>query len=303
MVRTKVFVGNLSFKTREAELAQEFSSVAKVISANIITRGPRSLGYGFVELESEDDAQKAVAAMDKKEIDGRPINVEVANIRQEGEAAEGEQGQQQGGATRGGRGGARGAARGGARGGAARGTGAPRGAFRGAARGGARGGARRAYVPANGEQAEGGEEQQQQQAPKERRPRGQKKEGGESNKPDTRVESQTSLFVANLPFSLTDETFGKVFSDEGLKFKTAHVVTKRNGRSKGFGFVEFDNHDDQQKALTAINNKKVEERELVLRVALTDEAKDAQKEEQNAAPTATATATATTTTTTEEKKN
>jgi len=301
MVRTKVFVGNLSFKTREAELAQEFSSVAKVISANIITRGPRSLGYGFVELESEDDAQKAVAAMDKKEIDGRPINVEVANIRQEGEAAEGEQGQQQGGATRGGRGGARGAARGGARGGAARGTGAPRGAFRGAARGGARGGARRAYVPANGEQAEGGEEQQQQQAPKERRPRGQKKEGGESNKPDTRVESQTSLFVANLPFSLTDETFGKVFSDEGLKFKTAHVVTKRNGRSKGFGFVEFDNHDDQQKALTAINNKKVEERELVLRVALTDEAKDAQKEEQNAAPTATATAT--TTTTTEEKKN
>jgi RNA recognition motif-containing protein len=132
MVRTKVFVGNLSFKTREAELAQEFSAHAKVISANIITRGPRSLGYGFVELESEDEARKAVAAMDKKEIDGRQINVEVAKPREEGEEENKNQQQQTGGspnanATRG-RGGARGAFRG-ARG--TRGGNATRGAFRG----------------------------------------------------------------------------------------------------------------------------------------------------------------------------
>jgi len=69
-----------------------------------------------------------------------------------------------------------------------------------------------------------------------------------------------------------------------LKFKTAHVVTKRNGRSKGFGFVEFDNHEDQQKALNTLNGKKIEERELILRVALTDEAAKAEKQEGEQQP-------------------
>lgn len=81
-VTYKVFVGNLSFKTREPQLAQEFSVVGKVVSANIITRGPRSLGYGFVEFETEADANKAVQVMNKKQIDGREINVEVAKPRE-----------------------------------------------------------------------------------------------------------------------------------------------------------------------------------------------------------------------------
>jgi len=274
MVRTKVFVGNLSFKTREAELAQEFGSVAKVISANIITRGPRSLGYGFVELESEEDAQKAVTAMDKKEIDGRQINVEVANLRQEGEGnAQGGQQGAQGEGARGGRGGRGRGARG-----ASRGTRGARGG-RGAARGG-RGG-RRAFEDNNNAVATGEGEGEQARP---RRTRAPKPQGEGANKPDNRVESQTSLFVANLPFSLNDETFGKVFTDAGLKFKTAHVVTKRNGRSKGFGFVEFDNHEDQQKALNTLNGNKIEERELILRVALTDEAAKAEKQEGEQQP-------------------
>eukprot|EP01102_Stenamoeba_stenopodia_P021661 TRINITY_DN87_c0_g3_i1.p2 TRINITY_DN87_c0_g3~~TRINITY_DN87_c0_g3_i1.p2 ORF type:complete len:143 (-),score=52.40 TRINITY_DN87_c0_g3_i1:74-502(-) len=85
---TKVFVGNLSFKTKENELAAEFSSAGKVVSANIITRGPRSLGYGFVELENEETATKAVQLMNKKNIDGRDINVELAKPRDEAKIAE-----------------------------------------------------------------------------------------------------------------------------------------------------------------------------------------------------------------------
>jgi len=75
MVRTKCFVGNLSFSTAESQLAKEFEVAGKVISANIITRGPRSLGYGFVEFDSEEDAQNAVRLLNKKEIDGRQVNV------------------------------------------------------------------------------------------------------------------------------------------------------------------------------------------------------------------------------------
>jgi len=83
--------------------------------------------------------------------------------------------------------------------------------------------------------------------------------------------SKTTLFVANLPFALDDVEFGQVFSEEGLAFKSAHVVKKRNLRSKGFGFVEFENEADQQKALQAINNKTVKERELIVKVALTEQ--------------------------------
>jgi RNA recognition motif-containing protein len=44
----------------------------------IIYRGTRSLGYGFVTFATCEEAEKAVAATDKTEIDGRAINVEIA---------------------------------------------------------------------------------------------------------------------------------------------------------------------------------------------------------------------------------
>jgi len=93
MVRTKVFVGNLAFSTKEPELAAAFGEAGKVIGANIITRGPRSLGYGFVEMDSEDDAKKAVELMNKKELNGRQINVEIAKPQDETPKANAQQGE------------------------------------------------------------------------------------------------------------------------------------------------------------------------------------------------------------------
>ncbi len=79
------------------------------------------------------------------------------------------------------------------------------------------------------------------------------------------------LFVANLPFKLDDDGFAKIFKDANLSYKSAHVVrNQRSGHSKGFGFVEFDNEADQQKALNTINKKVVDERELSVKVALTE---------------------------------
>jgi len=264
MVRTKVFVGNLDFQTKESELAKEFSNAGKVISANIITRGPRSLGYGFVEMESEEDAQKAVELMNKKEIDGRAINVEVAKIREEvpqqqqaqpgKEQTESDASRGRGG-SRGGRGRGRGArgTRGGARGGAApRGRGAPRGSRGG--RGG-RGGAVN-YAPTQQAQANATATANTTAPVKQE---------------DPRTPSKTTLFVANLPFSLDDEGFGKILKDSTLAFKAAHVVRNvRSQRSKGFGFIEFENEQDQQKALAGLNGKQVEGRDLVVKVALTE---------------------------------
>jgi len=267
MVHTKVFVGNLSFSTAESELAKEFEVAGKVISANIITRGPRSLGYGFVEMESNESAENAVRLLNKKEIDGRQINVEVAKPREEGEEPKGGRG-----SDRGGRGGSRGGIRGG------------RGGFRGGRGGGegrggseGEGGFRRRFRRRgsdDGESSPSASRGGRGGGPRPRRGSNEKRE----EKEDTRTPSKTTLFVANLPFSMDDDGFAKVFKDNNLAFKSAHVVKKRTGRSKGFGFAEFENESDQQKALAGINNKSVDGRELVVKVALIDQQEKAEAE-------------------------
>jgi RNA recognition motif-containing protein len=218
---TKVFVGNLSFSTRENELAEEFEAAGKVVRANIITRGPRSLGYGFVEMADDAAAEAAVKVMDKKVIDGRQINVELAKPRDESAAA----------ATT--------AARP-ARPRAPRGPRAPRNGGEGGVGGAPTGGA-----PAGG-----------------RRPRAPR-----TTTPKT--PSSTTLFVANLPFAVTDEGLADIFAEFKSHLKNAHVVRKINGRSKGFGFVEFDTAESQNAALKAIDKKTIEGRELSVKIALT----------------------------------
>jgi RNA recognition motif-containing protein len=55
------------------------------ISAQVIFRGSRSAGYGFVALATEAAAQKAVELLNKKELDGRPIIIEVAKLPEQKE--------------------------------------------------------------------------------------------------------------------------------------------------------------------------------------------------------------------------
>jgi RNA recognition motif-containing protein len=265
---TKVFVGNLSFKTREADLASEFSSAGKVVSANIITRGPRSLGYGFVELESEEDAQKAVQLMNRKNIDTREINVELAKPRDESKLGERRRAPPRRRAPRGGGvgGGVGGGAPGASGGAVAGGEGGSAGGSGGRGRGGFGGRVRR-YRPRNqGEGGPGGGN-----APPPRRGgRGGGRGGygvrGGNNAP--RTPSKTTLFVANLPFATDDGGLSDLFKD--LHITKAHVVKNRNGRSKGFGFVEFENEDDQKSALTAAEKFEVDNRKLIVKIALTD---------------------------------
>jgi len=254
MGKTKVFVGNLSFNTKERDLQKEFEAAGKVASASIITRGSRSLGYGFVEMESEEDAKKAVELLNKKLIDSREINVEIARPREEKPAA------------------VEGAAAPAA--GAAGGDGAVRG--RGAAGRGGRSFRGRRPRGRGGKPVEGGSPSG---APAgdakptgERRPRPARVPRPVEDKAP-RTPSSDTLFVTNLPFAVDDAGLAAIFA--GLNIKAAHVVRKHNERSKGFGFVEFNNADDQQKALAAIDKKSVEGRELVVKVALTEVAKAA----------------------------
>ncbi|BGP55533.1 hypothetical protein JCM8202_000580 [Rhodotorula sphaerocarpa] len=74
----KVFVGNLPFSVTGESIKEIFAKVGTVTDAQIIHRGTRSLGYGFVTFTSESDAASAVSQLDKSEIAGRQVNVEVA---------------------------------------------------------------------------------------------------------------------------------------------------------------------------------------------------------------------------------
>jgi len=76
----KLFIGNLDYTVTSEELKQIFSEFGNVIDAVVITdrETRRSRGFGFVEFGSEDEAKKAVEAMNGKDVKGRKINVNEA---------------------------------------------------------------------------------------------------------------------------------------------------------------------------------------------------------------------------------
>jgi RNA recognition motif-containing protein len=314
MTRTKVFVGNLSFKTKREDLASEFGAAGTVVEANIITRGTRSLGYGFVEMESEEDAQKAISIMNKKPIDSREINVELAKPRDESKVTERRSGPSSS-SSQGGNGGNSGGA-GGDAGGANR---RPRRRFR-------RGGSNASPTTGrnnteggsqnNNSGGGGGNNNNNNRRDNNREKRvGDNKEGGRNSSPSggnggadggdkgtpgnrrfrnrrfrrsrfprkdlpQRKETETSLFVANLPFSVDNQALSDLY--KAYNVKSAHVVVNRNGKSKGFGFVELATQADQKAALDATNKSKVEGRELIVKIALTpiEEHKDSAQSTQ-----------------------
>jgi len=236
---SKVFVGNLAFRTTDQALQEAFSKCGEVKSGVIITRGRRSLGYGFVEFATTEQAVAAVEKMNRAEIFGRQVKVELAKDPAERPPpSEGS--------------------------------------------GGEPGPARRRKRAHEGETAStttttttstGSSDTSAPIETEARRRRGKKPRNDDASaepsttavgnagprsppeKPKEKVPSKTTLFVANLPFSIDDEQLSKVFAD--TKLKAAHVVRTRTGRSRGYGFVEFENEADQTEALRICNGKEV----------------------------------------------
>ncbi|KAL1930907.1 hypothetical protein VTP01DRAFT_10044 [Rhizomucor pusillus] len=281
----KVFVGNLPFRTTQDALTKFFESAGKVTDATIIKHGRRSLGYGFVAFETAEAAEKAKKELNKKEFEGREVNVEVAKPKTTREARK-RQEQKEGSSDESEKPKARKPRR--------------RNNRRKTRR-------QKKASEANKEQqqekkdesektetkaAAEEEKQQQQQQPaaavssteqseaaaaaaQKPSKRQRSKKGKAPRRPRRRPAriddeaaepSKTTLFVANLPYSTTDEAFLELFKE--YKVKSGQVARIRNGRSKGYGFVEMETEEEQKRALENIKDVELEGRAIYLKVAL-----------------------------------
>ncbi len=79
----KLFVGSLSWNINDQSLRDAFSPYGEISEATVISDRDtgRSRGFGFVTFEDDEAADKAVAALNQTELDGRTIKVDVAQAK------------------------------------------------------------------------------------------------------------------------------------------------------------------------------------------------------------------------------
>ena len=75
------------------------------------------------------------------------------------------------------------------------------------------------------------------------------------------------LYVGNLPYSITDSTLSDMFNEYGNIVAANVIVDRASGRSKGFGFVEFETAEEANAALEAMNQTELEGRALLVSIA------------------------------------
>jgi len=78
--KNKLYVGNLPFSFDDDALKKAFEEAGEVVEAVVITdkASGRSRGFGFVTMKDEKAAEKAIKEMNEKEVEGRPLKVDMA---------------------------------------------------------------------------------------------------------------------------------------------------------------------------------------------------------------------------------
>ncbi|CAE6521159.1 unnamed protein product [Rhizoctonia solani] len=320
----KVFAGNLAYATTKEGLKEFFSAFSDdIVSADVIHRGPRPAGYGFVTFKTLEAAEGAISDLNDKELDGRPIIVQLAKPASEKEKERNERRTKRRATGR-------------------RNARAPPGevteaeaegqaedsklglvekvenAVEGAAAAVSdavkpkkkkkwqrKSRTKRAAAtdadpsntaepdettetPAGEPSAAGAEAPNEAAEPKKakkprapRTPRAPRPPRPAGEQPEGQP-SKNMLFVANLAFSIDDARLKQIFTDAGINVVSARVVTRRWGarRSKGFGFVDVGNEEEQKKALahfapvestddtTPAAGKEIEGRQIAVKIAV-----------------------------------
>jgi len=280
----KVFAGNLAYSTTDDGLKAFFASVqSDIISAHVIQRrsrhGTRSVGYGFVALPTIEDAQKAVEALHKKELDGRSVIVEIARPvedkdteyrpRKTKKRSTGRRGPK--------------SVPGEVTDAEANGEATDKAETAPATEGAEKPKKKKKFNRRRGPRSGEGEtsapatDAPPTDAPAEGAPRPRYRRYRNFRPPRPTGEdpvgepSKSVLFVANLGFNIDDAGLAALFTDAGLKVNSARIVRRRWGKprkSKGYGFVDVGDETEQKKAIEALQGKEVGGRAIAVKVAV-----------------------------------
>ncbi|HZP55907.1 MAG TPA: RNA-binding protein [Candidatus Saccharimonadales bacterium] len=81
----KLYVGSLAYSINDDQLKELFATAGTVVSAQVIIdrNSNQSKGFGFVEMSSDEEAQKAIKELNGKEVDGRAIMVNMARPKED----------------------------------------------------------------------------------------------------------------------------------------------------------------------------------------------------------------------------
>lgn len=268
----RLYIGNLAYATTEGELKDFFKSyLVESVSIPKNPRTDRPVGYAFVDLSTPTEAERAIEELSGKEILERKVSVQLARKPEPaGEKTEGANGEGSG-----------------AEGSRRRASGRGRGRGRGRGGRGARAGREGAGEKKEGEATEAvaatedaaaavaapttTETKTQTRPQRERRERGPPADG---------IPSKTKVMVANLPYDLTEEKLIELFKAyEPSSAKIAlrpiprFMIKKLQARGearkgRGFGFVTLASEELQQKAVSEMNGKEIEGREIAVKVAI-----------------------------------
>lgn len=280
----RLYIGNLAYATTEGELKDFFKSyLVESVSIPKNPRTDRPVGYAFVDLSTPTEAERAIEELSGKEILERKVSVQLARKPEPaGEKSEGANGDGSG-------------AEGSRRRASGRGRGRGRGRGGRTARAGREGAEKKegetteavaatddaataaAAAPATTETSK-----TQARPQRERRERGPPADG---------IPSKTKVMVANLPYDLTEDKLIELFKAyEPSSAKIAlrpiprFMIKKLQARGearkgRGFGFVTLASEELQQKAVTEMNGKEIEGREIAVKVAI--DSPDKTDEEQH----------------------
>ena len=75
------------------------------------------------------------------------------------------------------------------------------------------------------------------------------------------------LYVGNLDYATTSDQLRELFAQAGTVIDAVVITHKDTGRSRGFGFIEFENEEDAKKAIDMFNDKDFQGRKLVVNEA------------------------------------
>lgn len=77
----------------------------------------------------------------------------------------------------------------------------------------------------------------------------------------------TKLFIGGLPYSVTDQQLKSIFEGIGAVMSAVVITDKFSGQSKGFGFVEMEDDNAAQTAISQLNDSEMEGRKIAVSVA------------------------------------